>query len=289
MKNFCSIFSIAIVAFLSGCRMFCPQTPQDALAEGLKSEGFWTRVHAAEHMIDVDINKAEIEAIFLADEKANPEEPFSRVGRHRVLIRLGNNVEDRLLKLHEIAFNAESEDRIHAIETLGKLGWQAKGEDEAALLAIRNDKSLDDGLRYFSAWIPDTNDSARELFLTSGFIDSTKPHYNAIRGMGGLKFMKEITSEQTYIILQMVANNVSYNGSIRLSAAEILLRDKKMTFEEAQKLYLSMEKDNGAKGQYCRILALFAPKELAEIELKKFLQSSDLELRMSAAWGLFKL
>ena len=135
MKNINSIFAIAATAVLSGCCMICPnKTPDSALMKGLKSEGFWTRVHAAEHMIDVDLNKKLIEELFLADEKANPEETYCRVGRHRVLIRLGNNVDERMKKLHEIAFNPDSEDRIHAVETLGKLGWTATGEDEKTLI-----------------------------------------------------------------------------------------------------------------------------------------------------------
>lgn len=289
MKMTATIFSVAAAALLSGCCMICPPTPQEALHEGLKSEGFWTRVHAAEHMIDVGLDKKEIEALFLADEKANPEETFCRVGRHRVLIRLGNNVDDRMKQLHEIAFNPDSEDRIHAVETLGKLGWTATGEDEKTLIAIRNDRNADDGLRYFSAWIDDTKDMERELFLSSGCIDSKKPHYNAIRGVHGIRFMKQITLEQTYVILQMVTNNESYSNSLRLTAAEILLRDKKMTFDDALKLYNEMSKDNGTKGQWCRILTFYAPKLYAEAELTKFLKSSDIELRMSAAWGLLKL
>ena len=58
MKNINSIFAIAATAVLSGCCIICPnKTPDSALMKGLKSEGFWTRVHAAEHMIDVDLNK----------------------------------------------------------------------------------------------------------------------------------------------------------------------------------------------------------------------------------------
>ena len=289
MKCINAIFAVAATTVLSGCCMFGPKTPEASLHKGLKSEGFWTRVHAAEHMIDVDLDKKLIEELFLADEKANPEETYCRVGRHRVLIRLGNNVDERMKRLHEIAFNENSEDRIHAVETLGKLGWTATGEDEKVLIAIRSDKSLDDGLRYFSAWVDDTKDIERETFLTSGCIDSVKPHFNAIRGVNGLRFMKEISLEQTYIILQMVANNESYSSSLRLVAVELLLRDKKMNFDEALNLYAKLKKDNAAKGQWCRILAFFAPKEMAELELNKFLKSGDIELSMSAAWGLLKL
>ncbi len=113
-------------------REHCVETLRTVLAE----EELWVKVHAAESLLALSYPQGVREA-FTAELEKFGSEPEYRIGIWRVLARASVAVEEKAQWVHKIrdAFlDAEGPDRIHAVETLAKLGYAIPEEERAAFL-----------------------------------------------------------------------------------------------------------------------------------------------------------
>ncbi len=104
------------------------------LRASLEHEQRWIRVHAAEALVDAG-QQDEVARVFARELEAHGSEPEYRVGIWRVLAQAAPTAQQRqpwVTKIVAAFLDAGGPDRLHAAETLGKLGYRVSGDDAAA-------------------------------------------------------------------------------------------------------------------------------------------------------------
>ena len=99
------------------------------LRETLDRETLWIKVHAAEYLLALDHPEGVKEA-FTKELQDHGGEPQYRIGIWRVLARAAYNEKERqeqTKKIRDVFFDTASPDRLHAAETLAKLGYVLHG------------------------------------------------------------------------------------------------------------------------------------------------------------------
>ena len=96
----------------------------DELRQALKTETRWVKVHAAEHLLSLGYADG-VHSVFSQENELHGAEPMYRVGIWRVLAQTPISEGERerwLNRIWEAFWDEDGEDRIHAAETLAKLG-----------------------------------------------------------------------------------------------------------------------------------------------------------------------
>ncbi len=119
------------------------------LHDALNQEPLWVKVHAAEYLLALDY-RSEVREIFEQEQVAHSDEPKYRIGIWRVLARESYDVarRDRFISRIRATFlDSSGPDRVHAVETLAKLYYQAgtavldpQGETAANLTPERREQ-----------------------------------------------------------------------------------------------------------------------------------------------------
>lgn len=108
----------------------CVRTLRDVLADGRR----WVKVHAAEYLLALDYREG-VQAAFERELEHFSEEPQYRIGIWRVLARAADNEEQRNKwtgSIRKVFLNPAATDRLHAVETLAKLGYKVCDADAGA-------------------------------------------------------------------------------------------------------------------------------------------------------------
>lgn len=99
----------------------------ELMQQTLQNESRWVKVHAAEFLISLDYRDGVHDA-FTAESARLGDEPQYRIGIWRVLASLERHNRSayaaRLGQIREVFLDDAAPDRIHAVETLAKLGYQ---------------------------------------------------------------------------------------------------------------------------------------------------------------------
>ncbi len=111
----------------------------------LHSQSDWVKVHAAEYLLWAGF-PAEVRTVFLEEEQRFGHQPPYRIGIWRVLAQAAPTVKERAIWLDRIqqAFqDTLGPDRVHAAETLAKLGTPVAAPANVTKRAVEsNDKAL---------------------------------------------------------------------------------------------------------------------------------------------------
>ena len=132
------------------------------LRDVLSSEERWVKVHAAEFLLELDYPEG-VETAFQKELEANGEEPEYRIGIWRVLARASYDPKEQrrwTQQIRDVFLDPEAPDRLHAVETLAKLGYRLPEAPEAAAerKPFEGAASGSDGLAVFTRWILVSND-----------------------------------------------------------------------------------------------------------------------------------
>jgi SSS family solute:Na+ symporter len=123
------------------------------LRETLDCEARWIKVHAAEFLLALDYPEG-VGETFDQELASAGDEPEYRIGIWRVLARAAARERDRdawIGKIRDVFVDPDAPDRLHAVETLAKLGYQAsKDEAEPFEMAARGD---DGRMAAFASWV----------------------------------------------------------------------------------------------------------------------------------------
>ena len=95
------------------------------LRSALDTEAQWVKVHAAEALLELGYTEGVREA-FEAELAEHGEEPQYRIGIWRVLARASHTDDERnswIAKIRDAFVDTKGPDRLHAVETLAKLGY----------------------------------------------------------------------------------------------------------------------------------------------------------------------
>ena len=93
----------------------------------LRSEERWVKVHAAEFLVSLDYRTG-VRDVFASERKRHGGEPEYRIGILRVLAELDRHnstaFTSHVDQIRDIFLNENAPDRIHAVESLAKLGYK---------------------------------------------------------------------------------------------------------------------------------------------------------------------
>ena len=160
---------LTMVMFMSGCQSKAEDERGRLIAvleREMSEQTEFVKVHAAEALVSHGYR--ELVNKHFEPELATATIPYS-VGVHRVLARVAVNAESRALHveaIRQVAFDRESMFRVHAIESLAKLG-EYRSEDRLELERFISES--DDGSSAFAIWLlalsEDSHDQERLVRL----------------------------------------------------------------------------------------------------------------------------
>jgi hypothetical protein len=130
------LLSIALGSVIGPGAVNAPLRAQavQVLRASLENEQRWIKVHAAEALVDAG-QPDEVARAFEREFEARGAEPEYRVGIWRVLAQAASTAQQRqpwITKIVAAFLDAGGPDRLHAAETLGKLGYRVSGADAGA-------------------------------------------------------------------------------------------------------------------------------------------------------------
>ncbi len=105
----------------------CVRSLREGLAEGQR----WVKVHAAEYLLALDYREG-VQETFQRELADSSQEPQYRIGIWRVLARAADNDQQRtawIETIRQVFLDPTATDRLHAVETLAKLGYKVRDDD----------------------------------------------------------------------------------------------------------------------------------------------------------------
>lgn len=129
------------------------QRAVETLRSVLRQEQEWAKVHAAEFLLTLDYPQGVRDA-FLEELAAHGKEPKYRLGIWRVLVRATADDTEATqwkTKIRDVAADPAARDRLHALESLAKLGYKISSPDAMWLEEIAREPS--GAMAPFAAWV----------------------------------------------------------------------------------------------------------------------------------------
>lgn len=142
------------------------------MCEVLQNDERWVKVHAAEFLLALDY-PAGVEEAFTKELEAYGAEPEYRIGIWRVLAKATFDPKEKsewISKIRDVFLDSDAPDRLHAVETLAKLGYKvpaatdASAQDQTEREIFEDTAVGDDAMAVFACWVlvisdPEPDDS----------------------------------------------------------------------------------------------------------------------------------
>jgi len=117
----------------------------------------WVKVHAAEFLLELDYRDG-VEEAFTEQLRSHGKEPEYRVGIWRVLTRAAYGSDARrrwMAKIRHVFLDPSAPDRLHAVETLAKLGYRIPPGDQGRREseAFERAAAREDAMGAFARWV----------------------------------------------------------------------------------------------------------------------------------------
>ncbi len=144
MRGMAAALAVALMAAPVAAEAITEELHDRAVAtlqSALHTETAWVRVHAAEALLLNGLPEG-VEAVFLPELETSPAQ--HRIGVWRVLARAQQDPERRehyVARIRAAFLDLDGPDRLHAAETLGKLG-DARRSTALLLAAVANDTPM---------------------------------------------------------------------------------------------------------------------------------------------------
>ena len=246
-------------------------------------EGFWVKVHAAEALLGNVYNDgvAEYFGEIANDPQSNP------VGIHRVLAR-ANRKDAVVFREHidsvlNIFLDTSSPYRVHALETLGKLGWS---EPHPAIVtaALRGEG----GLREMAQWVLANGGGADEEAALAAFLDPAKPD-SYFRAAYALRFFDSVRPE-TLADLESCAEALPHDAPRRVYVVSACWIHTSAEREEHWKDELLSYADGEKHERYEVAEALAIRGGTDDIpRLERMLDDPETDVRVAAANAVLRI
>jgi hypothetical protein len=138
-----------LIVFVCRPAPAAPADPRDVLREAFeRSPAGFVKIHAAEALLLAGESTRVRDAMAADADKPAGGAPLGyRIGVWRVLAAAANDDEQRASfaeRIRDVALDAEAPDRLHAIESLAKLGWKATGEHRQCFSDLAKTAKLDE-------------------------------------------------------------------------------------------------------------------------------------------------
>ena len=263
----------------------CVETLRAALRDGEQ----WVKVHAAEQLLALGYPQG-VRETFEAERQAFEAEPQYRIGIWRVLARAAVNAEVRDRWIDEIrqAFlDPKGPDRLHAIETLAKLGYMPAVEDEAHFAQAAQDK--DGRFAGYARWILAQAGKPEAEALLTDLLDSEEAEVRSTAAYA-LRHLGAITAATRQRLLVAAEEEAPDSPArIHLVAAALLHApnaEAARPFREAVCQY-AREGEQGQRYQAVQTLAACSRNTDVPL-LEGLLEDPDMDVRACAAYAILR-
>lgn len=245
-----------------------------ALRQAVFSPSFWVKVHAIEFLADLGYHQ---EALQYTDEQLASFDsiPQKRVGFWRCKYRLSRTENDRkkwLDKIKNAYQNTSGPDRVHAAETLAKLGFSLKHFDDRI---VETDLKSETDLAAFVLWgyvLPKQDGESADFEKLFSMFDHQNAGFRKIAAYS-LGFIAHFPEARWRVLAEKALTEPEKSPAYpyMLSAAYIVSRsgsDKDLVLKIKQRLTaLKDVQDKSARIELCRALAVNGVK--ADLSLLK--------------------
>jgi len=258
----------------------CLAVLHQALSEGK----VWVKVHAAESLLWTGHPEG-VRDIFLEEEKTAG--PQYRIGVWRVLAQAAPDEQARkqyVDKITAVFFDLKASDRLHASETLGKLGYTSH-DPEVLRVAEKGEKSFQSMARWIMA---NSGDAKDEAYLAE-LLTSEDPETRSCSAYA-LRFLKTIRPE-TYAKLKAAAEKEPHDSQQRaliLSPAYLHAPEADKTSIHAQLIQYADTGTKDDKREVCAALGRRPNPEDLPI-LTRLLDDPDLDAQAGAAEAILRI
>ena len=245
----------------------------------------WERVHAAEALIRVGEAKSVIARFELQAYKAGPK---YRIGVWRVLAQAYRNdlgKHSKYLKRIISAFNnTNGPDRLHAVETLGKLGYSA--QTKYIIQAANNTSST---LRVNSIWVLANTGRAKYIQMLADCLESPDATVRS-EAAYALRFLPKVNAAALESLKSAAEReNISTGADVYIVSALCVQATRHGKGKDAKteiKTYATGNNDE--KYELCACLASIGNKSDIPL-LKRLLKDKSLDVRTSAANAILSI
>lgn len=283
MKKF-SLFLLcaAVASTVSGCRcLFGTVNNEDVLACGLKSDAYWTAIHAAEYLVDLGIGKDKVADFIACKSPAHSVVPAERIGLWRVtaLNYAGTDRgKEAIENIRKVAFHPEKiEDRVHAVETLFKLGVKLNADEIKWMKNYCENFEAPDNGRVYAAALLMHSDMKLGVDLMKKFY-----HKDMERRvmLFCFKYFNDLP-EDALLMVKDIRRDPAYDDNMRMIAVSVLLNNKQMDFASASAAAAKLDTDGS---EYVR-MAVAHKKDAILSACEKLCCFSNAEHRILSAWA----
>ena len=256
------------------------------------TETEWVKVHAAEHLLALSYEEG-VRECFLKELETSATTPKYRIGIWRVLARAEHGADQKAAWLAPIkaAFLDEAgPDRLHAVETLAKLGYrpppEARPRFEAALAAE------DGAMRAYAAWVLAQSGATQDRARLTAMLSEADERARSCAAYA-LR-MTPVLPEAAAQALQAAADTLDPGApaSIHLmtAAAFHARQDTEKLDAKIARIFepLGPASDKGEKYAALLLLADAAAPRHGDLA-KPYLHDANADVRQAAAYALLRM
>ncbi len=268
----------------------------DMLRSLLETQQRWVKVHAAEFLLELDYPDG-VEEDFVEQLKTHGDEPEYRIGIWRVLSKATYDAREKrrwVSRIRDVFLDPDAPDRLHAAETLAKLGYKVPDASEAAAGQAERKTfeyvaARDDAMAVFARWVLVDNDPKHDDAPLGKLLSSDDAR---IRGLAAyaIRHLLEI-SPATEQILASAAEAEPEDSSWRVFLVSAIAvhgpannRGKWMT--ELRRYAKAGE--SSVRFQACQTLARLADDGDLPL-LTACMDDSDADVRSAAAYAVLRV
>jgi len=266
------------------------------LRDVLEREDRWVKVHAAEFLLELDYPDR-VEETFLRELDRNGEEPEYRIGIWRVLAKATYDPKAKarwISRIREVFLDPDAPDRLHAVETLAKLGVTVPAGTESSKARTERDAfegvaAGDDAMTPFARWVLVNSDPNHDDALLGELLASEDAR---IRGLAAyaIRHLPAISANtQKALTSAAEAEPEDSEWRVHLACAMAIhglpdTRDK-WTAELRRR---ATSGETSQRYQACQTLARLATGDDMEL-LTGCLGASEADVRSAAAYAILRV
>jgi len=261
----------------------------EALRGTLREEQRWVKVHAAEFLLALDYPD-DVKEVFEEELARSGDEPEYRIGIWRVLARAAARPEDReswTAKIRDVFFDVDAPDRLHAVETLAKLRYEApEGEAEPFEQAARQSEGP---MAAYANWVLVNSGVDGAEARLADLLDSPEPGRRTA-AQYALRHLADL-STATRISLADAAVGEPEDASDRVflvSAAVVHAPDEYQAAWKDQLLAYAAGGEPGEKYQACETLSAIGSHEDLPL-LIRLLDDPEADVRSAAGCAILRI
>lgn len=259
------------------------------LRDSLRREDHWIKVHAAEALLSLGYLQ-EVREVFHLELVSNGAEPKYRIGIWRVLAQVAPDVAEReqwIGKIRAAFLDPTGPDRLHAAESLAKLGYQVQGRDANAFKLLAEAGA--DPFAVNTRWILANNGGLNEQLSLVKLLES-KDADTRFDAAYALRNMPHVSAPaQEKLLSALCQEPTASNGRIYLiSAALVHAPPDQQKHIKAELLAHVKTDDQAVKYEICAALAKMGQKEDLPF-LSRLLEDTNCDVRVGAAGAVLRI